>query len=64
MPVENVFSRYIERQADEESLKLAGQPEAFIAAEKRLAIKNISRLDPHPLHGLSVLFASTRGGTN
>ena len=29
MPVENVFSRYIERQADEESLKLAGQPEAF-----------------------------------
>jgi STE24 endopeptidase len=49
MPAQNIFSRHIEFQADEESLKLAGQPEAFIAAERKLAVKNISRLDPHPL---------------
>jgi STE24 endopeptidase len=48
-PVANVYSRYIERRADQASLELAGRPDAFIAAERRMALKNISRLDPHPL---------------
>jgi STE24 endopeptidase len=48
MPAQNVFSRYIERQADEESLNLARQPRAFIDAERKLAEKNVSRLDAHP----------------
>ncbi len=49
MPAMNTYSRSIERQADAYSLELARQPEAFIAAEKRLAIDNISNVAPHPL---------------
>ncbi|HWY86908.1 MAG TPA: M48 family metallopeptidase [Gemmataceae bacterium] len=48
MPVGNAISRAFERQADEDSLVLARQPEAFIAAEKRLAIDNIGNVAPLP----------------
>jgi len=48
MPVSNAISRTFERQADADSLGLAGQPEAFIAAEKRLAIDNIGNVAPLP----------------
>jgi STE24 endopeptidase len=49
MPVENAVSRHFERQADMASLELAGQPEVFIAAEKRLVRDNKSNLIPAPL---------------
>jgi STE24 endopeptidase len=49
LPVGNAISRSFERQADEDSLNLAGQPQAFIEAEKRLAIDNIGNVAPLPL---------------
>ena len=49
MPLENFISRHFEREADTAALVLAGQPEAFIAAEKKLAIDNISNVAPLPL---------------
>ena len=49
MPVENAISRSFERQADQTSLELAREPQAFIAAEKRLAIDNIGNVAPLPL---------------
>ena len=48
MPLVNGISRSFERQADEVSLNLARQPDAFIAAEKRLAIDNIGNVAPLP----------------
>jgi STE24 endopeptidase len=48
MPVVNGISRSFERQADEVSLNLARQPDAFITAEKRLAIDNIGNVAPLP----------------
>lgn len=48
MPFVNGVSRSFERQADQAALELAGQPEAFIAAEKRLAIDNIGNVAPLP----------------
>ncbi len=48
MPVQNAVSRHFERQADQTALDLAGQPEAFIRAEERLARKNKSNVAPPP----------------
>jgi STE24 endopeptidase len=48
MPAENFVSRYFERQADEASLELAGMPDVFIAAEKRLARANKGNVAPPP----------------
>jgi STE24 endopeptidase len=48
MPLQNGISRYFERQADRDSLELARKPAAFIEAEKRLALDNISNLAPTP----------------
>jgi STE24 endopeptidase len=48
MPVGNAISRAFERQADLDSLELARQPKAFIAAEIRLAIDNIGNVAPQP----------------
>jgi STE24 endopeptidase len=48
MPVGNAVSRAFERQADEDSLELARQPGAFIAAEKRLAVDNVGNVAPLP----------------
>jgi STE24 endopeptidase len=47
-PVQNAVSRHFERQADTVALDLAGQPDVFIEAEKRLAVKNLGRLLPTP----------------
>ncbi len=49
MPLENAISRQFERQADWTALELTGQPDVFIAAEKRLAEKNIGNLVPGPI---------------
>jgi STE24 endopeptidase len=48
MPATNAVTRAFERQADADSLELAGQPQAFIEAEKRLAKKNKSNVAPLP----------------
>jgi STE24 endopeptidase len=46
MPVENSISRAFERQADGSALELAGKPDAFIDAEKRMARQNLSNVAP------------------
>lgn len=48
MPAENLVSRYFERQADEMSLELARNPDAFIATERKMAIDNKSNVAPAP----------------
>jgi len=48
MPLENAVIRLFERQADAVSLDLAGQPDAFIACEKKMAIDNKSNVAPTP----------------
>ena len=48
MPLSCAVSRQFERQADMMALKLARQPDAFIAAEKKLAIDNIGNVAPTP----------------
>lgn len=50
LPVANGISRHFERQADADSLELAGKPEAFIEAEKRLARDNLSNVAPTPFN--------------
>jgi STE24 endopeptidase len=47
MPIQNAVSRHFERQADWTSLELAHDPEAFIRAERRLAVSNKGNLVPN-----------------
>jgi len=56
MPMQNLVSRRIESRADEHSLELTRDPETFIQMQRRLAVANISDLDPNPL--VYVMFAS------
>jgi STE24 endopeptidase len=49
MPVGNAVSRRFEREADAAALELAGRPEVFIEAEKRLARTNLANVAPTPL---------------
>ncbi|HWH31209.1 MAG TPA: M48 family metalloprotease [Egibacteraceae bacterium] len=48
-PASNLVSRAIEARADVHALDLTGDPRTFIATQKRLALSNLSDLDPHPL---------------
>jgi STE24 endopeptidase len=48
MPLENAVSRHFERQADMTSLELAGMPDVFIAAERKLAVDNKSNVVAAP----------------
>jgi STE24 endopeptidase len=50
MPVQNAVSRGFERQADMAALELAGKPDAFIEAEKRMARDNIANVAPTPFN--------------
>jgi STE24 endopeptidase len=50
MPIQNAISRMFERQADMTALELARKPDAFIAAEERLARDNLSNLAPTPFN--------------
>jgi STE24 endopeptidase len=50
MPLQRGISRAFERQADESALELARNPAAFIEAEKRLALHNISNVAPTPFN--------------
>jgi STE24 endopeptidase len=56
LPIQNGISRWFERQADEHALTLSKKPQAFIAAEKRLAKLNKSNVTPSRLN--VILFAS------
>jgi STE24 endopeptidase len=55
-PIQNTLSRQVEARADAHSLELTGDPETFIAMQERLAVTNLSHLDPNPL--LSFWFSS------
>ncbi|MFH1847259.1 MAG: M48 family metallopeptidase [Candidatus Omnitrophota bacterium] len=46
MPIQNFFSRVLEREADSFSLKLTSNPEAFISAMEKLAFINLAETDP------------------
>ncbi len=49
-PAVNAASRHVEARADVHSLDLTGDPEVFRASQVRLALTNLSDLDPAPLH--------------
>lgn len=55
-PVANLVSRRIEARADVHSLDLTHDPTTFIASERRLAVTNLSDLDPSPV--VYALFAT------
>ncbi len=46
MPLENAFSRWRERKADEYALQVTGKHEAFASAFTRLANQNLGEVDP------------------
>ncbi len=48
MPLENGFSRWRERRADQYSLQVTHKPDAFASAMTRLANKNLSEMEPAP----------------
>lgn len=48
-PASNLVSRKIEVRADVHALDLTGNPRTFVDTQKRLALSNLSDLDPHPL---------------
>ncbi len=48
-PLTNLVSRHIESRADLHSLQLTGDVDTYVASEKRLAVANLSDLDPNPL---------------
>ncbi|MBA2445499.1 MAG: M48 family metalloprotease [Nocardioidaceae bacterium] len=51
-PVVNTVSRQVEGRADLHSLELTQEPDTFIALHRRLAVTNLSHLDPNPLLAL------------
>ena len=48
-PVTNLVSRRIEARADVHALDLTRDPATFAESQRRLALVNLSDLDPHPL---------------
>ena len=48
MPLENGFSRWRERRADEYALKITHNGEAYASALRRLANQNLADADPEP----------------
>jgi STE24 endopeptidase len=48
-PAQALVSRRIEARADVHSLDATGDVDAFVASERRLAVTNLSDLDPNPL---------------
>ncbi len=55
-PIQNTISRQVEARADAHSLELTDDPDTFIDIQQRLAVTNISNLDPNPV--LSFWFGS------
>jgi STE24 endopeptidase len=52
----NALSREVERSADGHSLDLDGDPAAFIAVERKLALQNLG--DPDPPEWLQLIFGT------
>jgi STE24 endopeptidase len=52
LPVQNWFSRRLEREADRYAIKMVGSPEIFIAVMKKLASMNLAETDPPLLRKL------------
>jgi STE24 endopeptidase len=48
MPLQNAFSRWRERRADEYALSMTGKKEAYASALTRLANQNLAEVDPEP----------------
>ena len=48
-PAGNLVSRRVEARADVHSLELTRDPQTFVESQRRLALSNLSDLDPHPL---------------
>jgi STE24 endopeptidase len=48
-PASNLVSRRVEARADVHSLDLTRDPQTFADSQRRLALTNLSDLDPHPL---------------
>ena len=48
-PASNLVSRRIEARSDVHALDLTRDPKTFIATQQRLALSNLSDLDPHPV---------------
>jgi STE24 endopeptidase len=42
----NRLSRAVERRADADALRLAGEPDAFVAFHRRIALQNVADVDP------------------
>jgi STE24 endopeptidase len=55
-PVGNLVSRRVEARADVASLDLTRDPRTFVEAQRRLALTNLSDLEPSPV--LRLLFAT------
>lgn len=60
-PASNLVSRRIEARADVHALDLTRDVATFTATQRRLALSNLSDLDPHPVHHW--LFATHPGVT-
>ncbi|MDQ3502995.1 MAG: M48 family metallopeptidase [Actinomycetota bacterium] len=60
-PASNLVSRRIEARADVHSLDLTGDPAAYVASQRRLALTNLADLEPNPL--AYALFATHPGVT-
>jgi STE24 endopeptidase len=56
MPLQSLVSRRIEARADVHSLNLTSEPAQFASMQRRLAITNLSDLDPAPL--VFILFST------
>lgn len=50
LPVQNLVSRYFESQADQTSLELTDQADAYIRGEVQMGRSNKSNVVPHPLN--------------
>jgi STE24 endopeptidase len=48
-PITNLVSRRVEARADVHSLDLTADPKTFVDVERRLAVTNLSDLEPNPL---------------
>lgn len=55
-PVQNEISRHVEARADVDSLDVTADPTTFVEMQQRLAVTNLSHLEPNPL--LSFWFSS------
>ncbi|MDX6366551.1 MAG: endopeptidase, partial [Nocardioidaceae bacterium] len=49
LPLQDTISRHIEARADAHSLDLTSDPTDFIKMQQRLAVTNLTHLDPNPV---------------